>query len=110
PSLPSGHFVLCVGGQQQVVLTALNTVAEPEQGLAAAVDGRIRIVNAICPIDTGKYGLQGIVIALRDGIELVVVTTRALDRGAGEGLHDRRDHVVAVEVAANLPVNRVLSD
>ena len=40
----------------------------------------------------------------------MVVTSRALDCGAGEGLHDGRDHVVAVEVAANLPVNRVFPD
>ena len=33
---------------------------------------------------------------LSDGIEFVIVTSRALNRCAGEGVHRRRDHVVAI--------------
>src|SRR5207302_9374174 len=72
--------------------------------------GRINDVNAIGPVHAGKHRLERVVVALADRIELVVVTSRALDGGAGEGLHHRGDHVVAVEVAADLAVNCILTD
>src|SRR5439155_24245193 len=78
-AFPGGQFALCIGAQQQVALAALGTFPEPEQGLAPAVHGWIRIVTATGPVNTGKYGLQCVVIALRDGIEFVVVAPRALD-------------------------------
>ena len=72
--------------------------------------GWVGIVNAVGPVHAGKHRLQCIVLGLVDRIEFMVVTAGALDRDAGESLHHGRDHVVAVEVAANLPVDRVLAD
>ena len=109
-AFPFLDLALCVGGQQQVAIAALDPFALAQQRLPPAMDARVRIVNAVGAVHAREDRLQRVVVGLRDRVELVVVTAGALDGGAGEGLHHRRDHVVAVEVAADLSVDGVLAN
>ena len=76
----------------------------------ALVDRRIGIEWPFGPIDAGQHGLQGVVVGLRDRIELVIVAAGAMDRRAGEGRHEVGDHVVAIEHLGQLLVDRVVDD
>jgi hypothetical protein len=87
----------------------IHALSLPQQGLPAEMHGRVGVIDTVGAVHSSKHRLQGVVIALRDGIKFMVVTTGTMDGGAGECLHHRHQHVVAVEVPANLAVNRVLA-
>ena len=68
------------------------------------------IVRSIHFIHAGKNRLQRVVVLRRHRIKLVVVTTGTVNRGADEGGHHGRDHVIAVEVLRDLLINRTVGD
>ncbi len=61
-----------------------------------AVNGGIRVIRPIRSIYPRKHGLEPVIVSLGNGVELVVVTPRALHGRADEGPHRVYDHVVAV--------------
>jgi hypothetical protein len=62
-----------------------------------------RPVGSLYP---GEHGDEGVVVALRHRIDLVVVAPGAVDRHAAGGGHHLRDHVVEI-VGAGLPPQHV---
>ena len=66
---------------------------------------RIDIILFVRAIHRGEHRLQAVVILLRDGVEFVVVTLRALHGQAVEGLHGVRHHVIAVQMARDHAVH-----
>ena len=60
---------------------------------------RVRIVRPVRAIHASEHRLQAVVIARRNGIELVVVAARAVDGETLECAHRGHHHVVAVVVA-----------
>ena len=61
-------------------------------------------ILSILAVDGREDRLQGVIVILRDGIELVVVALGTVDRDARERADRVGHHVVAVEVAGNLAV------
>ena len=74
------------------------------------MDRRIPIKKAMGAFHPGEHCLQRVMIDLWNGIKLVVVAPRTLNRGAVENRHHRADHVITVHIPAELPVQRVLAD
>ena len=68
---------------------------------------RIGIVALLAFVDSGKHGLQGVVVNLSYRIEFVVVTAGTVDGQPGEGRHGRRDDIVAIEVAGDLAIEGI---
>ena len=85
----------------------LSAVEIGAAGIEGGMGPRHRGIGGIGPIgaiEGGEHGLEGVVILLGDGIELVGVALGALDRDAREGADRVGDHVVAVEMAGDLAV------
>jgi hypothetical protein len=74
------------------------------EGPTFAVQRGFPVVAAFGAVHRGEHRLEGVVVLLRDGIELVVVALGAMDGLAGEGPDDVGHHVIAVEVPGDLPV------
>ena len=74
------------------------------------MNGRIGVVGTVGPVDAGKHRLKGVIVALRDRIELVIVAAGAMDGEALEGAHHRHHVVVAIEVLRHEMVDGVLTD
>src|SRR5439155_26973427 len=51
----------------------------------------------VAAVHSGEYGLETVVVALRNRVELVVVAAGAVGGEAGERGHGVAQHVVAVE-------------
>src|SRR5262249_28587776 len=83
---------------------------EQQEGLSHQANPRVGIVGSLSPVYSGEVGLETVVVLLRDGVELVVVTAGAVDRHAHKRGHDGRDHVVAVDVMADLTVDALGAD
>ena len=75
--------------------------------LAPQAGGRGALVEGhVGALDAGEDGLERVVVLERDGVELVLVAARAVHGHADEARHRVRHHVVAVEVARDLLVQR----
>ncbi len=94
--LDQGGFELCDAGLQGAALRI-----ERREFSHQLVIG---VVVNIGAINGGEHGLKGVVVALADGIKLVIVALRAVDGHGLEGVDRVCDHVVTVEVARNLAV------
>ncbi len=62
-----------------------------------------------CSFDSSEDRLQGVVIGLWDGIELVVVAAGAVD-GQDKVPHDVGDDVVAIEIPTDFSIERIFAD
>ena len=85
----------------------LSAVEIGAAGIEGGMGPHYRWIGGIGPlgaIEGCEHGLEGVVILLGDGIELVRVALGALDRDAREGADRVGDHVVAVEMAGDLAV------
>jgi hypothetical protein len=91
-------------------IAALDRRPAREKRAAAGMEGRIGVVGTVGPIDAGEHRLEGVVVALRNRIELVVVAAGAVDGEALEGTHDRHHVVVAIEVLRHEMVDGVFAD
>ena len=70
---------------------------------------RIRIERTIRAVHAREDRLQCVVVALRDGIELVIVAARAVDGRTLKRAHHRAHHVVAIEHLRHAMIHRVLA-
>src|SRR5262245_31093859 len=75
---------------------------QPDEFFAALPHRWIRIEGALGASYAGKHGLQPVVIALRERIELVFMAAGAVDGHAEERRRDSRYHVVAIEIQRDL--------
>ena len=64
----------------------------------------IGVVIDVGAIEGSEDSLKGVVVALTDGVELVVVALGAVDGDGLEGVDGVCDHVVAVEMACDFPI------
>ena len=110
---PQRNFSLDAGIEEQCIdrLTALREL-RLALGQPAALAGHLRVdvVGAIAFIGARENRLQAVVLVLRNRVELVVVAASAVDRRADKRGHHGGDDVIAVQVAADLAVERVFAD
>ena len=67
-------------------------------------------INAVGAVHRGEDGMEPVIVLHPHRVELVVVALRALHRGALEDVEDGRDHLIAVEVFRNAPVELAFAD
>ena len=67
-------------------------------------------INAVGTVDCGENSMEPVIILHPHRVELVVVALRALHCGALEDVEDGRDHLIAVEVFRNAPVELAFAD
>ena len=112
-AFPFGDSLLCDRRQQfggHVGRFLLEPNPPLQQRCAARGHHRVGVIRAIRPLDPREHRLQRVVIGLRNRIELVIVTPRTLRRQAGDVVDHVGDHVVAVKIPGDLPVQRVFAD
>ena len=80
-----------------------------QQASASRLGVRVRIERPVRPIHAREDRLERVVFALRDGIKLVIVATRAVDREALKCSERRAHHVVAIQVLRRAVIHRVLA-
>jgi hypothetical protein len=107
---PCRGRVLGRSGEKVIAITFFDARQFGLQMSAAAMDGGIKIIAAVGLVHARKNSLKGVIIALRNRIELVIMAARTLHRAAGEGLHHGGDDVIAIQVTANLAVNRIFAN
>ena len=81
-----------------------------DQGRAQRAYLGVGVILPLCALDPGEHGLEGVVLRLGDGVELVVVAARAVDREALEGAEHVRHDVITVEVAGLLLVDGAFAE
>ncbi len=96
---PLPNLVTGLGRFQQVRLTPLQLTLLVHPALPPDVHRRVPIKDPIRPFDAGEHGLQRVIIGLWNRIELVVMASGTVNRGAVEHREDRADHVVAIHVS-----------
>ena len=67
-------------------------------------DLRVAVDRTVGPVNTGKNGLNRVVVFLFDGVEFVVVAAGAVDGLADKRGHGLGHHVVTVQKAGNVLV------
>src|SRR5262249_14287303 len=66
---------------------------------------RVDVEDLVGPVDGREHRLEGVVILLRDRIELVVVALGTVNSQAEKGADRVGDEIVAVEMAGDLAVD-----
>ena len=67
------------------------------------------VERTIRPVHAREDGLERVIFALRDGIKLVIVAARAVDRQTLERAHRGAHHVVAIQILRHAMIHRVLA-
>ena len=106
----AGGFCWIGRSREDRFIAALDRGPGCEERAAAGMEGRIGVVGTVGPVDAGKHRLEGVIVALRDRIELVIVAAGAMDGEALEGAHHRHHVVVAIEVLRHEMVDGVLTN
>ena len=78
--------------------------------LATGLNSGVSVVKFVGFLDSCEDRLQGVVVGLADGIELVIVAAGTMRGRTCEGRHDCGHDVIAIDVPTNLPIDRVLTN
>ena len=65
---------------------------------------RVCVVRTLSAVDGSKDALQTVIMLLRERIELVIVTSRTLNRDAAKSVQGSGHHVITIKVASDLTI------